>query len=221
MEYYPLLFIPIAFAIDKVKKWLLAVVGTFSILCILLNIIQSWQADRTILHPDSMNSEKYFHVFLKTGDQWRFQLGGYAEPPKIGERSSLNGLIKPETSSFDVDGEEFSAFHSFECDIDANWLYFELSLDNMSDTLLDDNAIYVVVSSSLNGGPRSYQVFPMFEIAGESNGKWASNFFTWNHNLHRADRKPEKPDDLRLYIWNPQKQSFHIQNFELRAWQIK
>jgi hypothetical protein len=221
IEYFPILFIPMAFAIDRSKRGLQAIIGSFGVLCIVLNLIQTWQAEHTIFHPDAMNREKYFHVFLKTGSQWRFQLGGYNEPPKIGDRTALKSISSPDNNTIYVEGDEFTAFHSFACNQHAKWLYFELSLEKRSDSTLIDQEIFVVISTALQGELRSYQAFQMFEIAGESHQKWATNVFRWNHNMHRADRHPVAPDDIRVYVWNPQKQSFVMRNLQLKGWQIE
>jgi hypothetical protein len=52
----------------------------FLLLVVPLNLIQAYQYERGIIHPDSMTKEKYWYVFLKTGKNFEQVLGGQPEP---------------------------------------------------------------------------------------------------------------------------------------------
>ncbi len=52
----------------KPRKILMIVAG----LTVPLNLVQSYQLDHNILHYDSMDKEKYWEVFLKTGDKYEW-----------------------------------------------------------------------------------------------------------------------------------------------------
>ncbi len=82
IDFYPILAILLAFGFSsltglKAGRYFLAF---FLMLVIPLNLIQAYQYERGIIHPDSMNKEKYWHVFLKTGKEYEQVLGGQPEP---------------------------------------------------------------------------------------------------------------------------------------------
>lgn len=51
----------------------------FIILVISLNIIQSYQYTKGIIHPDSMDKEAYFYIFLRTDTRYSESISGGAE----------------------------------------------------------------------------------------------------------------------------------------------
>lgn len=66
------LFIGIYFSHSSFQKphyWLIAI---FSLLAISLNLIQNYQYSRSIIDYDNMDDEKYWQVFLKTDDLFRW-----------------------------------------------------------------------------------------------------------------------------------------------------
>jgi len=82
IDYYPLFLIPVALflkGLSASRKWSFAV-AAFIAGALTLNLIQSYQYHMRILHPDSMTSEKYWYVFLKTGEQYKSIFGGFSEP---------------------------------------------------------------------------------------------------------------------------------------------
>lgn len=73
IEFYPiaaLSFIPLLLLI-KEKTVLLKI---FILVCVLVNIIQSYQYRNNILHYDSMDKKKYFDVFLRTGKKYEWKV---------------------------------------------------------------------------------------------------------------------------------------------------
>ncbi len=73
IEFYPiaaLSFIPLLHFIKDKTVFL----KVFLIVCVLLNIIQSYQYRNNILHYDSMDKKKYFEVFLRTGKEYEWKV---------------------------------------------------------------------------------------------------------------------------------------------------
>lgn len=70
IQTYPLLAVPIALLLKRVyqsrKKWLIASFSAILVFGIALNIFQSYQYNRGIIHWDSMTWEWYWQVFLST-----------------------------------------------------------------------------------------------------------------------------------------------------------
>lgn len=65
IEFYPLFFIPLGYFLEKAGKWKFLVIPILS-LTIPLNLIQTVQYNRYILHWIDMDKEKYWKVFLHT-----------------------------------------------------------------------------------------------------------------------------------------------------------
>jgi len=70
MDYYPVFFILFALMLDGMVKGMKLVIIIFSVLTIPLNIIQTYQYKKFILHWTNMDKEKYWKVFLKTDDRY-------------------------------------------------------------------------------------------------------------------------------------------------------
>jgi hypothetical protein len=83
IDIYPVFAILLAylfFWISKVR-WLGIFTITMSLLLLLLNLFQSWQYSRGIIHPYAMDSEKYKMVFLRTGQDFRYIFHGLEDIP--------------------------------------------------------------------------------------------------------------------------------------------
>ncbi|MEJ2594892.1 MAG: hypothetical protein P8100_07135 [bacterium] len=80
IDYYSIfiLFIALMFNI-RANLGAAAFLGIFGSLAVVLNLFQTYQYARGILHPDSMNREAYWHVFLKTGEKYEGAIGDHDE----------------------------------------------------------------------------------------------------------------------------------------------
>ena len=72
IEFYPLLFLPLALLINQMNLWSYVSIA-LAIPTIPLNIIQTYQYENYILHWIDMDKKKYWDVFLKTDSHF----GGY------------------------------------------------------------------------------------------------------------------------------------------------
>lgn len=70
VEFYGILFIPFALFLNEVKKWTCFAVLSLCLLAIPLNLIQSYQYSKYILHFIDMDKEKYWHIFLETEERF-------------------------------------------------------------------------------------------------------------------------------------------------------
>lgn len=81
VDFYALFSIPFALLLKQIEGrrmfiWLLA---TFASLAVFLNLFQTFQYYKGIIHPDSMTKAKYWHVFLKTGEGYSNIFGAFPE----------------------------------------------------------------------------------------------------------------------------------------------
>ncbi len=82
IDYYAILAIFLGLGFSALMKLRAGKVFLFLFLAMVvpLNLVQAYQYERGIIHPDSMNKEKYWYVFLKTDKSYENLLGGQPEP---------------------------------------------------------------------------------------------------------------------------------------------
>jgi hypothetical protein len=82
IDYYPICAILLGLGFTSLTKLKTGRIflTLFLMLVVPLNLIQAYQYERGIIHPDSMTKEKYWYVFLKTGKNYEQVLGGQPEP---------------------------------------------------------------------------------------------------------------------------------------------
>lgn len=77
IDYYGFLAFPLAYSLNWAQQYLKQIgTGLITLLiaiCIYLNIYQSWQYSRDIIHYDAMTKEAYWAVFLKEGRPANFE----------------------------------------------------------------------------------------------------------------------------------------------------
>ncbi|MFN3874691.1 MAG: hypothetical protein ACK4L7_02115, partial [Flavobacteriales bacterium] len=82
VDHYPVLALPIAFALQRMDAWGRHAARAFIIACCALQLFQWWQFNTGILHPESMDRAKYAFTFLRADRALIGALGGnYQAPP--------------------------------------------------------------------------------------------------------------------------------------------
>lgn len=71
IEFYGIMFIPFALFLNKIKTWIGLLLLPVCLLTIPLNLIQSYQYSKYILHWIDMDKEKYWKVFLETEEKYQ------------------------------------------------------------------------------------------------------------------------------------------------------
>lgn len=69
IDFFPILFVPIAIVLSEYKYRF--GLFLFGLMCVPLNLIQTYQYQYYILHWIDMNKDKYWKVFLKTDKQYK------------------------------------------------------------------------------------------------------------------------------------------------------
>jgi hypothetical protein len=87
IDVYVIFCILLAIAIDRSKPVVAGILFILITVCIFLNLFQSLQYSRGIIHPHNMDGQKYGYVFLRTGDRYPNSLGGSNEIPWYGTRT--------------------------------------------------------------------------------------------------------------------------------------
>jgi hypothetical protein len=82
IDFYALLALLLTFSITGFgKSYLRLSIVTLIVLLTFLNLHQSWQYSQGIIHAYAMNKAKYWHIFLKTGDEYRNLFSGPVDIP--------------------------------------------------------------------------------------------------------------------------------------------
>jgi len=82
IDFYAVLALLLAFSVTGFRKrYLRLSLVTLIVLLVFLNLLQSWQYSQGIIHAYAMNKTKYWHVFLKTGDEYRNLFSGPVDIP--------------------------------------------------------------------------------------------------------------------------------------------
>jgi hypothetical protein len=104
IDFYAVLALLLATAINGFRKKVIktGIVTLLLILCI-VNLVQTWQYSRGIIHAYAMNKAKYWHVFLKTSDDYRNLFSGPIDIPP--HKTDLKTPVRVFENDFENDQE--------------------------------------------------------------------------------------------------------------------
>ena len=137
VEFYGLSALLIAFAFRFIQKKAFKVtLIVFSVLCVFLNLIQTFQYHSGIISSWDMNVKKYGYTFLKTGKEYQNCLGGNQDifPYKANKNLVFNEVYDFESKQENI---EFGAIKQDEFSegnvIDYSNSEFNFSVFNSSE----------------------------------------------------------------------------------------
>ncbi len=235
VEYYGLFALVIALWVDRLKPFAKRLLLFAVILFAALNIIQTYQYSKGIIHVDSMTYEAYKYVFLRTSDKYRNVIGSADEDfyGKLSSQSLLtttNGfdghpdgwtaskhndtiLFKSSKSSYRFD-ENTPFSTSFSVIIDSVLkhqvyliasLYYFESFENAA-----QQALYVVDIRDSAGNPKFYKAFKVKRVPDKVVNVWRkSHIGIVLPNLDEGDK-------VKVYCWNKALSIFNIDDFSIR-----
>ena len=76
IEFYPVFIILFAMLLQNTRVWLRIIILIVSFAALSLNLFQSYQYQKGIIHSDYMNYDRYKYCFLKTSDEYKDCFGG-------------------------------------------------------------------------------------------------------------------------------------------------
>ena len=243
VDFYGLMLIPIGMFIHRVTRTHLIIVYGFIILTTVLNLTQSYQYSRGILHADSMSRQAYWYTFLKTSSQYRNMLGSDKE---YVFGSLAEDPIADAPNDFERDYPEWIKLHeadtgkahsgNYLLELDASQAYsfgYPLLID---DTLLGRDDLYVdfsvyyfepvensalgaiFVADVLDSQYHSlyYRNFRMKTIPDDIICQWRKA-----ETGFRLPRLYEDASQVRFYIWNKDPGNFFLDDIEIRLYKIQ
>ncbi|HEY9115610.1 MAG TPA: hypothetical protein VIN10_13000 [Bacteroidales bacterium] len=238
IDFYSIFLLVILIFFHSLKnKILKSAVFTFVGLAIFLNLFQSYQYKKGIIHPDSMNQEAYWYVFLKTGENYESAISGqyeyyYGELAENEFFESLNTIeVTPqgwsaaqipakldETENIIAEMNSEAVFSpTFHYKIPAELvgkrnLYVIFSADYYE--LTENSAgktLFVADISDTSGKTVFYKSFHLKALPDEKAGEWKK--------AEIGFKLPEISAEfaqLKLYIWNIEGGHFYLDNLRLR-----
>ncbi len=235
IDFYPLLFIPLPFLIESLKtsyvKWTF---GCLAVICVSLNLIQSYQYHNQILPTSDLNKAKYYYIFGRTDDGYKNVLGGLADmkPYHNTEQEIFKAstgfekedrFIKFSNTVYhslsqsvvvDYSGQEFNT--SVDIPIDSRYsndkhafIQTQLDLLELSNFQEGEQALIVFDLSDSIGNSYYYVATPLKDIPVYDQNVWKH----LDYGLILPIR--HKSDKFSVYIWNKPKGNFYIDNVRI------
>jgi hypothetical protein len=212
---------------------------------VVLNMLQSYQYYRGIIHVNNMNSEKYWHVFLKTTDEHINSLGGNMDIEPFSKKNKKliystindfesmmsnweNGSVMQEeicnaeevSSTYSKYGSnEFGATFKIQNDsllFNSKRIFVKASLRKLElDNTNLSNVLFVVQVKNKDNKNQYYYRFKVNEINAKQLCKWQKYNYTF------VLPKLENLDDqITIYLWNRDHENFIIDDFKLNFYRI-
>jgi hypothetical protein len=234
IDWYAVLSIPIACTmasgLKKARSFLIILI----VALVALNMLQTWQYLKGIIHPDGMTFEKYQYVFLKTSDEYIASVGNgneesYLPPvdtPFYQNTSLLSDLAYDSTgvSGYDSDNLEFNAaiknriiafiplsdyvLHPMMAKVSLKRIENEFKACTAAEVCFD----YV----NANGVIYYHENLRINDIPRKKTGEWK----TFNYQFVMPAMK-SKSDQLVAYISNPHGKNFVIKDIKIALYNFK
>lgn len=233
IDFYAVFGLLIAFAFHYSHKSLRKVLFVFSIICLTLNLVQTFQYHKGIINSTYMNWNKYKYVFLKTTDDYINKVNNasdvepysrFAFEPIVNSKNDFSSPLVNWSTSFlkNQDGNHLADYSdkefctSFEYQIKRELLkyrklYVKVNLKSYQiEPNSCDNALLVVTKYNPEIGTYFYGKVRLNEIPDINTNVWKLNHYNIEIPKFR-----NKGDYLKVYVWNKEKTEFFIDDFEI------
>jgi len=237
VDFYALFFLLIILFTDKLTKSHYKIgLGIFIFITSFLNLFQTYQYSKGILHPDSMTKEAYWYVFLKADQKYENVIGDYDEyfygeltkEPYLKSTAdyinTVNGWSKPGKTIFDETRERevvMMGENSFYSPVfryifpDSVFgrknLYVKFNLDYQE---LEKNAgmnnLFVVDISDSTDDLLFYKTFRVKRLPTDVTGIWQKGHIGFKLPFIKPEMRR-----LTLYIWNRDKQKILLDSLQI------
>jgi len=245
VDFYPVFIILLAVVLKSLRTTFFryAFYGLLAVV-VLFNALQTYQYSQGIIHPESMNKQKYWYVFLKTAKAYEHVLGD--APDDLFKQSPLK-LIKSYLLDFDSTASEewvvykeklypskndssnlYCRFDSIS-EYNASLIITDTSLLKYRNLLgqvqfayseIDTNscmrAFFVASANDRNNVTVFYKSNRMKDMPNNRIGVWDTAFMEINVKYGKGI-----PNELRLYFWNKEKESFLIDDVKIDFYEVQ
>jgi hypothetical protein len=239
IDYYGIYGILIALLINRFSfKGDKLVMAILFLPFIVLNLFQTWQYSNWIIHPYSMNKEKYEYVFLKSDSTYFNCLGGNEELPGYSVDRLHPCLSTKNTFEKTEENWDYGFIQNYSNAISGTRVNFIDSLHlyssgymNSADKIskipatyyieasmmvfdsipgASNNAILVFSMDSINFRENYWQGIHLNDIPLNPSRTWRKCKFSWT-----LPRILNPKGIIKIYVWNTGKKVFMIDDFQL------
>lgn len=237
IDFYALFFLIILMFINEIKNNILRlVILLFVLLTISLNLFQTYQFKKGIIHPDSMNREAYWYIFLKSGDEF---VGAVADQDeyfygKLLEKTFFKTLYSVDNDAnnwssaakkFDLNQTGnlsamlnseniFSPSFTYQIEPDLigrNNLYIIFNVEYYEPVEnAATNALFVADISDTTGKTVFYKSFKLKRLPDQQSETWREGSIGFKLPEISVDFK-----QIKFYIWNLEGQTFYLDSLQL------
>ncbi len=240
VDFYSLFFLIIGVWLISIKRrWLIFTMYIFIGLMIALNFVQTYQYTKRIIHPDSMNKQAYWQVFLKTSEKHdgiiaatdESYYGKLDEEPFFTTTNDMESPYPGWNTQAVTDEDAFSG--KFSARMDSMVTYSPTYLYQVPDSLTGKNNLYVLFESMIfekqanatlnalfvvdisnkKGETLFYKKFKVKKLPDKVTGQWRPEHIGFN--------LPEIEKNMiyiKLYIWNLPRTNFLLDDLNLKIY---
>jgi hypothetical protein len=240
VEFYSLFALVVALWVKELKPQFKKIVLSVSIVLAVFNMVQSYQYFKGIIHVDSMTKAAYWHQFLKFSDEYRnvvapadeYFYGELSKEPVLFSvndfESDLKAWSNPKNLSTDYyhspnhsqrlgSNLEYSSSFKLIAEESVSEIkpYLVLKTFFMEpDTNATLNVLFVVDIRDLNNKLKFYKAFPVKRLPDDLTNQWVPA------HIGILIPKLNKNDILKTYLWNKEKSTVFIDDFEVNLYEI-
>jgi hypothetical protein len=239
VDYYSLFVIVISLWIKDLKRRSQKLIFILLVLFSALNIVQSYQYSKGIIHVDSMDLNAYKYIFLKTSDKYRNAIGpdeeyfyGELSEPLVIARSDLatikNGWRNPQKNILKKDKNRelyeplndqtvYGPSYTFIADknMSNKKLYLKLSAEFIEkDTNAAKKAFYIVDIKDTGNKQVFYKGFLLKKIPDDITGKKV----TGKTGIKLPPLRPGYR--VKTYVWNNGKKKLSLYSYTVSVHEI-
>ena len=229
----------ISLRFNFVKKKLARGILFFSCsLFLILNLIQTYQAEYNILHPSSMDSERYKYIFLKTSSDYENCLGGITDPmpysirqpekifssmtdfskPILGWRTLSPELLNGE-SAIHFQGDEFGAEIKIPTGIfsaNIGQIYAETIISRMD--VKEKSSAGTLLVADIKNVKREHEYYYSY-LMNNIPSRHDSDLQAFRSSIILPSPRT-KNSSLSFYIWNKAKGDFYVTDFQVNLFRV-
>lgn len=223
VDFYGVFAILIALVINSVKNNFQKVVLTsIVVFFVIFNLIISFQFKEGIIQVCGMNYEKYKYVLFKIAPQYKGVLGGcydlmpYSSEKKTPFLVSENNYDYVKNKFYLYNGNEFGVeYKATNINVEAKKIHLKVAVDRFD--IKANSSKNALISVSLNDKNNKSKVWQTFKLNDTPSTDSLSNWKHYDYSINiAANIKPS--DIVCVSVWNPQHQTFGIDNFKVELY---
>lgn len=214
IDFYAVFAILLAVAMDRSGRAGRVIFTSISALLIILNLFQTWQFSKGIIHPFNMDRAKYGFVFMRTDPSLADSTGGSEEIPWYGTRLEKACFAFSEKNVFIDSLSKYNTGPNLSASLlpfIPGRYYLEGSFFIRDLTRGASNSIMFVISIAGMDSVRNYWYgFNINDIPYYDTVSWRAMHFSFNTPVI-ASRNAY----IKTYLWNPSKKRLKVAYFSL------